>query len=142
VLVAFLVLIGCQLVGEVVRGALHLPVPGSVIGMLLLAAALALRDRGNEPADTPASSPLDRTAGMLLQHMGVLFVPAGVGIIAEASLLRQQWLPIMIGVIGSTVLSLVITGLVMHRLAHAAEQRAEQRANAGTPFGHRTRATQ
>src|SRR5436305_180718 len=41
VLVAFLVLIGCQLVGELLRNALHLPLPGAVIGMLLYAAALA-----------------------------------------------------------------------------------------------------
>jgi len=46
--------------------------------------------------------------------MGLLFVPAGVGIIATASLLRQEWLPIVAGLIGSTVLSLAVTGLVMH----------------------------
>jgi putative effector of murein hydrolase LrgA (UPF0299 family) len=46
--------------------------------------------------------------------MGLLFVPAGVGIIAEAGLLREQWLPIVAGLIGSTILSLAVTGLVMH----------------------------
>jgi putative effector of murein hydrolase LrgA (UPF0299 family) len=105
--------------------------------MLLLAAALALRDRGNEPADTPALSALDRTAGVLLQNMGLLFVPAGVGIIAEAGLLRQQWQPIAIAVIGSTVLSLVVTGFVMHRLVRTTERGAK----AVWPFGHRTGVT-
>jgi holin-like protein len=38
---ALLLLIVCELVGEVVRNALGLPVPGSVIGMFCLAALLA-----------------------------------------------------------------------------------------------------
>ena len=46
--------------------------------------------------------------------MGLLFVPAGVGIVAEAGLVRKEWLPIAAGLIGSTVLSLAVTGLVMH----------------------------
>lgn len=49
--------------------------------------------------------------------MGLLFIPTGVGIVAEAGLVRQEWLPIAVGLIGSTVLSLVVTGLVMHRMA-------------------------
>ncbi len=111
---AVLMLIGCELAGELLRGAAHLPVPGPVVGMLLLVAVLALRQR---PAVEKAA--LDRTSGVLLSHMGLLFVPAGVGIIAEAGLLRQAWLPILAGLFGSTVLSLMVTGFVMHRLARA-----------------------
>jgi LrgA family len=50
----------------------------------------------------------------LISHVGLLFVPAGVGVIAEAGLLREEWLPIVAGLIGSTILSLAVTGLVMH----------------------------
>jgi holin-like protein len=42
-LTAILCLIGCQLAGETVREVFHLPIPGPVIGMFLLAAILALR---------------------------------------------------------------------------------------------------
>ena len=122
---AFLILIGCELLGELLRSALHLPVPDAVIGMFLLAAGLALRDRGKKPAETASeASPLDRTAGMLLDHMGLLFVPAGVGIVAQASLLREEWKPIVVAVVGSTVLSLLVTGFVMHRFGRAPVTRA------------------
>ena len=111
-IVAFLLLISCELAGEVVREAFDLPIPGSVIGMLLLAAMLASRkDKPDAPA-IPAV--LGETAEALISHMGLLFVPAGVGVIAEAGLLREEWLPIMAGLIGSTILSLAVTGLVMH----------------------------
>jgi holin-like protein len=131
---AFYTLLGFQLLGEIIRSALHLPLPGPVAGMLLLTLWLALRGRGMEPAAKAPASPLDQTAGALLEHMGLLFMPAGVGIIAEAGLLRQEWLPIMAGVIGSTVLSLMVTGLVMHYFL----RQSEARANAIPPTPRRT----
>ena len=111
-IVAFLLLISCELVGEVTRQAFNLPIPGPVVGMFFLAAVLAFRkDKPNAPAIPDA---LGRTAETLISHMGLLFVPAGVGIITEAGLLQEEWLPIVAGLIGSTVLSLAVTGLVMH----------------------------
>ena len=110
-LTAILCLIGCQLIGETIREVFHLPIPGPVIGMFLLAALLSLRG-GKADGAIPAS--LDRAADALISHMGLLFVPAGVGIIAEAGLLRQQWLSIVAALLGSTVLSIAVTGLVMY----------------------------
>jgi holin-like protein len=49
-----------------------LPVPGPVIGMALLFAALAWRGG--------PSLPLRESAQKLLQHLSLLFVPAGVGV--------------------------------------------------------------
>ena len=98
---AILTLMAFQLVGEAVRDAFSLPIPGPVIGMFLLAAVLVIRGRRVDRVP-PA---LEATADTLISHMGLLFVPAGVGIIAEADLLRQQWLPVVAAVVGSTVLS-------------------------------------
>jgi putative effector of murein hydrolase LrgA (UPF0299 family) len=108
---AFLCLIGCELIGEFVREAANLPIPGPVIGMFLLAAILAV---GNERFDKSVPPALERTAETLIALMGLLFVPAGVGIIAETGLLRQAWLPILAALLGSTVLSVAVTGMVMH----------------------------
>jgi putative effector of murein hydrolase LrgA (UPF0299 family) len=110
---ALLILIGCQLIGELLRSVLHLPIPGPVIGMFLLAAVLAARPSG-QSGEQAAPSSLQRTADALIAHMGLLFVPAGVGVIAQAGLLRTQWFPIVAALVGSTVLSLIVTGLMMH----------------------------
>jgi holin-like protein len=115
-LTAILCLVGCQLAGELIRQAAHLPIPGPVIGMFLLAGILALRSR-KAGARVPLA--LDRTAENLINVMGLLFVPAGVGIIAEAKLLQEQWLPILAAVLGSTLLSIIVTGVVMHRAIRA-----------------------
>ena len=108
---AILCLVGCQLAGELIREATRLPVPGPVIGMFLLAAVLGVRDR---KAGRPVPPALERTAETLINLMGLLFVPAGVGVIAEADLLREEWRPILAALVGSTVLSVAVTGLVMH----------------------------
>ena len=113
---AFALLILCQLAGELLRAALHLPLPGPVIGMLLLTALLVRRGVAPE-------APLSRVAGGLIGAMGLLFVPAGVGIIAQLGLLRQDWLPILAGVVVSTVSGLIVTGLVMHRVSRLMESR-------------------
>nr|WP_276571629.1 CidA/LrgA family protein [Bradyrhizobium sp. dw_78] len=113
-MIAFLTLIGCQLAGEMARAAFALPIPGPVIGMFLLAAALALRSRYPKAGERTFDDAFERTAETLIANMGLLFVPAGVGIIAEAGLLRQEWLPILVALFGSTVLGVAVTGLVMH----------------------------
>lgn len=110
---AFLVLLACELAGDLLHQMFALPVPGPVIGMSILAAALVFR-REEPTAKSVITDSLERTAESLIRHMGLLFVPAGVGLIAEIAVLRSEWLPIAAGLIGSTLLSLAVTGLVMH----------------------------
>lgn len=97
-----------QLAGEALRAATHTPVPAPVIGMVLLAAWYMLRRREPEPA-------LEQAANGLLNWLGLLFVPAGVGIIVNIALLRSAWLPISVSLIGSTLLTLLVTAWIMHR---------------------------
>jgi holin-like protein len=120
--VAILILIGCQLLGELVREAFTLPIPGPVIGMLLLAAGLGVRAKVADGSVAPM--PLRSAAETLIANMGLLFVPAGVGIVAEFGLLRKEWLPIVAAVIGSTILSIAVTGLLMHWMMRATQQRS------------------
>jgi len=110
---ALLVLLVCELAGNALHQMLGLPVPGPVISMSILAAVLAFR-KGGASSGSPITGSLEQTAETLIRHMGLLFVPAGVGLIAEIGVLRSEWLPIAAGLIGSTLLSLAVTGLVMH----------------------------
>ena len=107
----FFLLLACDLLGEALRDVAHLPIPGPVVGMLLLAVFLVARSRRSEMKLPPG---LERSAEMLIANMGLLFVPAGVGVITEASVLKSEWLPIVVGLIGSTLLGLVATALTMH----------------------------
>lgn len=94
-----------QLAGEVIARGLDLPVPGPVLGMLFLFIALALRGG--------ASSDLQATSQGLLQHLSLLFVPAGTGIVVHLHRVADEWLPLLVALLASTVATLVVTALVM-----------------------------
>lgn len=104
-LAALTTLLLFQLLGEVLTRSLALPVPGPVIGMVLLFVFLVLKEGPGEE--------LQQTAQSLLQHLSLLFVPAGTGILVHLNRVGDEWLPLVLAIVLSTLLTLVITALVM-----------------------------
>ncbi len=94
-----------QLAGEVSVRLLGLPVPGPVMGMVMLFLTLMIRGRVVKAVE-PASS-------ALLSHLSLLFVPAGVGLIVHFSRLGNEWLPIGVTLLLSTIITMAVTALVM-----------------------------
>jgi putative effector of murein hydrolase LrgA (UPF0299 family) len=107
---AFALLLTCQLVGEVVSHALGIPVPGPVIGLALLAigAIVYARLTGTETS-VIGETDLGATASTLLGSLGLLFVPAGVGIVQQLPLVTAYALAIFVSLLVSTVLTLLVT---------------------------------
>jgi holin-like protein len=103
------VLMVFQLVGEIIVTALGLPIPGPVVGMALLFAALLIK--GGPPQG------LNRAAQGLIQHLSLMFIPAGSGVVAYVTLLRQELLPIGVALIGSTLFTLAVSAGTLHALA-------------------------
>ena len=97
-----------QLIGEVSARLLKLPIPGPVLGMLLLFISLLIRDSLAETIETATSA--------LLSHLSLLFVPAGVGVMVHWGRIGQDWLPITVALVLSTLLSLGLTALFMQVL--------------------------
>ena len=104
-LASLALLLGYQLAGEVIAQALNLPIPGPVIGMLLLLVTLIIRGRAPEP--------LKRLSHELLQHLALLFVPAGVGIIAHFQLIRAEWVSLTLALVISLSMTVSVTALSM-----------------------------
>ena len=102
------IILALQLAGEVVVRITGLPVPGPVLGMLALFIVLLAKGQAPEP--------LERLANALLSHLGLLFVPAGVGIIAYLGLIAERWLPLLITLIASTLVAILMTALTLRLL--------------------------
>ena len=92
--------------GTAVVDALGAPLPGSVAGMLLLWAALEARAVRLEW--------LERGAGSLLGVLGLLFVPAGVGLVQYVDA-GPVWLAVMAVVAAGALATLAVTGHVVQR---------------------------
>lgn len=111
-------LLVCQLIGEVVVRGLGLPLPGPVLGMALLFAGLLLR--GGVP------EPLQTTSRALLDNLSLLFVPAGVGVMLYLPLVAEEWLPLGAALLGSTLLTVAVTALLLSRLLGPATKEERQ----------------
>jgi holin-like protein len=94
-----------QLAGEIVARGLALPLPGPVLGMVFLFGALAMRGGPDHELQT--------TSQNLLQHLSLLFVPAGTGIMVHLTRVADEWLPLLASLLVSTLATLVVTALVM-----------------------------
>jgi putative effector of murein hydrolase LrgA (UPF0299 family) len=95
----------CQLAGEMMVTSLRIPLPGPVLGMVLLFVFLLWK--GDVPQE------LTRVGDALLSNLSLLFVPAGVGVMAHFTLLRQDWFPLSVAIIGSTLVTIAVTAGAM-----------------------------
>ena len=103
-----LILLAFLYAGNAVSALLRLPVPGSVLGMVMLAAALrfgVIRPAWVRPA-----------AELLIRHMSLLFIPAGVGVMVYFGLIRREWLPLVAGSAVGLVAVMLVVGLVQQRM--------------------------
>ena len=97
-----------QLIGEVLIVLLQLPVPGPVMGMIFLFVTLLIR--GSIPEQ------LRVTAQGLLRYLSLLFVPAGGGVMVHFASVADVWLPVIITLILSMLVTRAFTGWSMQLL--------------------------
>lgn len=110
-LYAILTLIAVQCLGDLIAAAIALPIPGMVIGLMLLLCCLGIRGwwLGSQRAVPDA---LNRVAGTLHGHFGLLFVPAGVGVVANIDRLATDGLALLAAVLLSTAVTIALTAMI------------------------------
>ncbi len=114
---ALIAILLCQLAGEAGTRLLGLPVPGPVVGMLLMLGLVLLLPR--------LAALLRPTAEGILANLSLLFVPAGVGVVGHISTLGSQTLSLLLAVVVSTVLAIVSGAgafVLVARLTGAADE--------------------
>ena len=121
----FTILLLCQLVGEALARGFGLPVPGPVLGLVLLVAALHVAHRFPRSRDVQLETmSVTRVADGLLANLSLLFVPAGVGVIDQIGVLRAEALPLAVALIVSTAVTLLTTVLVFVGIKRMLARRA------------------
>jgi holin-like protein len=86
-------------------------VPGSVVGMLLLAALVETRV-------LPVTA-VRAAAEFLVRHLAVLFVPAGAALVVYWGAVRGELVAISLAALASLVAVLVVVGLIVQRFERA-----------------------
>lgn len=122
---AFLLLL--QALGEALARGFGLPLPGPVLGLVLLLAALRV------PA---LRAPVAAAADALLAHLSLLFVPVGVGVITHLAVLSQYGFKLLVAIVLSTWIGMAVTALVLRALlARSPETPAGGDAGEGDTHG-------
>ena len=103
--VQLMIIFMISLVGEGISSVFHLPVPGSIIGLVLLFLALQfkiLRLRH-----------ISMVGNFLLANMTILFVPPAVAIMDKFHVIAPYLLPIILIVLGAIVLNVCVIAVVV-----------------------------
>ena len=100
--------------GEFIVRFTHIPVPSSIIGMVLLCAALK--------AGIVKLRWVDTLATFMVNNLGFFFVPAGIGLMNCLGIIADQWVPIVCATVISTILIIAVTGWV-HQLTRSASSK-------------------
>lgn len=105
ILIEFMyILIFCFL-GKFIQIFFKLPIPGSVLGMILLFLALILK--------LIEIKKIYRVTNFLLANLALFFVPAGVGIMTKYDVIKGHILALFIIIIITTILAQIIAGLII-----------------------------
>jgi holin-like protein len=110
-LYAVLTFIVLQCLGDLIAAGTSLSIPGTVIGLMLLLCGLGIRSwwLGSQRAVPDA---LSRAAGTLHGHFGLLFVPAGVGVVANMDRVAADGLALFAAVLLSTMITIAVTATI------------------------------
>ncbi|QDK70891.1 CidA/LrgA family protein [Lactococcus protaetiae] len=97
-----LIIFGFSFIGNIISNGLHLPIPGSILGMVLLFLALQFKILEFKHVDEAGS--------FLINNMTILFLPAGVGIMAKWNLISHFWVQILIIILGALIINVFVLG--------------------------------
>lgn len=118
ILLQLLAITGFYLLGEALQGFFNIPLPGSIIGFLLLFVALLLKIYPLEWIDSGAH--------FLLAFLSLFFIPATVGIVEYGELFSGKGILLIPIVMASTFLTLATSGWVSQYTAKTSTERKER----------------
>ena len=102
-----------QLLCEFSVHFLKLPLPGPVAGLIFLLLFLAVLGRFKSNKPQQAIATIEQSSSTLLNHLSLLFVPAGVGVMVHFDKLADEWLVISVALIAGILITLATTAFCM-----------------------------
>lgn len=97
-----LILFGIYYIGEGIAQFTGVPIPGNLIGMILLLMLLCFRIVKLEQIST--------ISDFLLGHMPFFFIPAGVALMSSFALISDTWIQIFVVCLITTFLTMGVSG--------------------------------
>ena len=103
-----IIILATYFLGMILQTSLHLPIPGTVLGLIILFLALSFKIIKIEM--------IEETCDFLISHMSFLFVPAGVGLMTVLGLLSGKLVQFFIIITISTCVVFIVTAYTVKTL--------------------------
>lgn len=103
-----LIIISIFLLGEFVSKTLIIPIPGNILGMIILLVLLISK--------VIKLSQIETIAKFFLNHLAFFFIPAGVGLLTSFDVLKETWGRILFICIITTIIMIAVTGTLVQLL--------------------------
>lgn len=104
-----LILIAIYVGSNYIVELINLPIPGSVLGMILLFLSLSI--------GIVKLKYIEKAAEFLIKHLALFFVPYAVGLMIYGDLIKSSGWKLLLMIIGSTVIGLVVTSGITQYLS-------------------------
>ena len=105
-----------QLLGEALKKFFEMRIPGPVIGLILLLAALIFLKKFKTTAIINLKNYVENTSNYILSYLSLLFVPIGVGVVMHLSYLENNLFKVLFIVFVSTILTISLTAFLMEKI--------------------------
>jgi holin-like protein len=110
-----LIILGIYLVGEFLSTSLHLPIPGNILGMIILFILLCTKVVKVDNIST--------VTNFLLDHLAFFFIPAGVGLMASMGIIKSTWWQLLVVCLSTTVIIIGVTGIIVQFISKRAKEK-------------------
>ena len=110
-----LIILGIYLVGELISTSLHLPIPGNILGLVILFILLCTKIVKVDNIST--------VTNFLLDHLAFFFIPAGVGLMASLGIIKSTWWQLLIGCIVTTIIIIGVTGIIVQAISRRTKEK-------------------
>ncbi|MFU7514924.1 CidA/LrgA family protein [Clostridium sp. HCS.1] len=117
-----IIILGIYLVGELISKGFSLPLPGNIIGMIILLVLLF--------AKVIKVEKIESISTFFLDHLSFFFIPAGVGLISSFSSIKDSLIYILLLCLITTAIVVISTGTIVQYVIRIKEKKIKKGYNA------------
>lgn len=110
-----LIVFGIYLIGEVIVSLTHIPIPGNIIGLLLLLIGLCTK--------IIKVSQVETLTNFFLDHLAFFFLPAGVSLMNSLGLIKANIIQILVVCVITTAVIITSTGLIVQFIVNLLDKK-------------------
>lgn len=119
-----LIILGIYLLGELLASSLNLPIPGNILGMIILFILLC--------TNIVKVDNINTITNFLLDHLAFFFIPAGVGLMSSIGIIKSTWLQLLIVCLSTTTIIIASTGIIVQAMSKKTKVKIKESENIGS----------